>query len=110
MVGAFSDGKSALMLVTARLKYVAESEWGRPPLPGRDAAEGVAAPDGGPLVLSECAQENARYLHCERVLLYSFHCGLRPLESFSWSKEFLGRGPFLFRIFLTPQFATQFMT
>ena len=28
MVGAFPDGKSALMLVTARLKYVAESEWG----------------------------------------------------------------------------------
>lgn len=28
-VGTFPDGKSALMLVTARLKYVAESEWGR---------------------------------------------------------------------------------
>lgn len=28
VVGAFPDGKSALMLVTARLKYVAESEWG----------------------------------------------------------------------------------
>ena len=27
-VGTFPDGKSALMLVTARLKYVAESEWG----------------------------------------------------------------------------------
>ena len=27
-VGAFPDGKSALMLVTARLEYVAESEWG----------------------------------------------------------------------------------
>lgn len=27
-VGTFSDGNSALMLVTARLKYVAESEWG----------------------------------------------------------------------------------
>ena len=27
VVGAFPDGKSALMLVTARLKYVAESEW-----------------------------------------------------------------------------------
>lgn len=26
--GTFPDGKSALMLVTARLKYVAESEWG----------------------------------------------------------------------------------
>lgn len=24
----FPDGKSALMLVTARLKYVADSEWG----------------------------------------------------------------------------------
>ena len=28
MVGTFPDGRSALMLVTARLKYVAESEWG----------------------------------------------------------------------------------
>ena len=28
VVDAFPDGKSALMLVTARLKYVAESEWG----------------------------------------------------------------------------------
>lgn len=28
MMGTFPDGKSALMLVTARLKYVAESEWG----------------------------------------------------------------------------------
>lgn len=28
VVGAFPDGRSALMLVTARLKYVAASEWG----------------------------------------------------------------------------------
>ena len=28
VVGAFPDGRSALMLVTARLKYVTESEWG----------------------------------------------------------------------------------
>ena len=28
VVGAFPDGKSALVLVTARLKYVAEGEWG----------------------------------------------------------------------------------
>ena len=28
VVGTFPDGQSALMLVTARLKYVAESEWG----------------------------------------------------------------------------------
>lgn len=28
VVGTFPDGKSALMLVTARLKYVAVSEWG----------------------------------------------------------------------------------
>ena len=28
VAGAFPDGKSALMLVTARLEYVAESEWG----------------------------------------------------------------------------------
>lgn len=29
VVGTFSDGKSTLMLVTARLKYVADSEWDR---------------------------------------------------------------------------------
>lgn len=28
VVGTFPDGRSALMLVTARLEYVAESEWG----------------------------------------------------------------------------------
>lgn len=28
VVGTFPDGKSALMLVTARLKYVTEIEWG----------------------------------------------------------------------------------
>ena len=28
MVGTFPDGNSALMLVTTRLKYVTESEWG----------------------------------------------------------------------------------
>lgn len=28
VVGTFPDGKSALMLATARLKYIAESEWG----------------------------------------------------------------------------------
>ena len=28
VVGTFPDGKSALMLVSARLKYVADSEWG----------------------------------------------------------------------------------
>lgn len=28
VVGTFPDGKSALMLVTARLKYVADGEWG----------------------------------------------------------------------------------
>ena len=28
VVGTFPDGRSALMLVTAKLKYVAESEWG----------------------------------------------------------------------------------
>lgn len=27
VVGTFPDGRSALMLVTTRLKYVAESEW-----------------------------------------------------------------------------------
>lgn len=29
VVGTFPDGKSALMLVTARLKYIVENEWGR---------------------------------------------------------------------------------
>ena len=29
VVGAFPDGNSALMLVTARLKYIIEHEWGR---------------------------------------------------------------------------------
>ena len=28
VVGTFPDGKSALMLVTARQKYVAKGEWG----------------------------------------------------------------------------------
>ena len=28
VVGTFPDGKSVLMLVAARLKYVADSEWG----------------------------------------------------------------------------------
>ncbi|OUN89025.1 hypothetical protein B5G02_03350 [[Collinsella] massiliensis] len=28
VIGTFPDGKSALMLVAARLKYVAEGEWG----------------------------------------------------------------------------------
>ena len=28
VVGTFPDGKSALMLVAARLKHIAESEWG----------------------------------------------------------------------------------
>ena len=28
VVGTLPDGRSALMLVTARLEYVAESEWG----------------------------------------------------------------------------------
>ena len=29
VVGTFPDGNSALMLVTARLKYIAEREWGK---------------------------------------------------------------------------------
>lgn len=29
VVGTFPDGQSALMLVTARLKYIAECEWGK---------------------------------------------------------------------------------
>ena len=38
-IRTFPDGKSALMLVAARLKYVADSEWGVPPLPGRVASQ-----------------------------------------------------------------------
>ena len=41
VVDAFPDGKSALMLVAARLKYVSDSEWGVPPLPGRVASQGA---------------------------------------------------------------------
>lgn len=29
VVGTFPDGNSALMLATARLKYIAENEWGK---------------------------------------------------------------------------------
>ena len=29
VVGTFPDGNSALMLVTARLKYIVEHEWGK---------------------------------------------------------------------------------
>ena len=29
VVGTFPDGNSALILVTARLKYIAENEWGK---------------------------------------------------------------------------------
>ena len=45
VVGTFPDGKSALMLVAARLKYVAESEWdreGRPRRRGAQAESGAA--------------------------------------------------------------------
>lgn len=45
---------------------------------------------------------------CERVLLHSVHCGLRSPESFSWSKEDLGRRPRLSQVSLTPQFVTRF--
>ena len=60
VVGTFPDGNSALMLVTARLKYVAESgeRVGLEALPGRDSAGGVAAPDGGPMGLLESAQDS----------------------------------------------------
>lgn len=58
VVGTFPDGNLALMFVTAKPKYVAESEWGVAPLPGRDAAGRVAAPDGGPMGMSESAQES----------------------------------------------------
>ena len=48
VVGAFPDGNSALMLVTARLKYVAESEWGSRRYLDVTLLGGVAAPEGGP--------------------------------------------------------------
>lgn len=44
VVGTFPDGKSALILVAARPKYVADSEWGIAPLPGCVASQGVAVP------------------------------------------------------------------
>lgn len=40
VVGTFPDGNSALMLVTARLKYIAENEWGGEEVPGHDEAGG----------------------------------------------------------------------
>ena len=43
----------------------------------------------------------------ERVLRYSVYCGLRPLESLSWSKEIPGRRPRLLQVSLTPHFATR---
>ena len=55
VVGTFSGGNSALMLVTAGLKYVAESERGLPPLPGRHSVGRVTAPEGGSRGLSESA-------------------------------------------------------
>lgn len=57
VVGAFPDGGSALMLVTARLRYVADSEWGLEALSGRDAAGRGAVPEGGRLGLSKTAQD-----------------------------------------------------
>ena len=47
VVGTFPDGKSALMLVAARLKYVSDSEWGVPPLPGRIASQGAVVLTAG---------------------------------------------------------------
>ena len=45
------------MLVTARLKYVAESEWGSRRYLDVTLLGGVAAPDGGLMRLSEkCAR------------------------------------------------------
>lgn len=57
VVGTFPDGESALMLVTARLRYVADSEWGLEALSGRDAAGRGAVPEGGRLGLPKSAQD-----------------------------------------------------
>ena len=60
VVGAFSDGNSALVLGTVRLMYMAESKWGSLPLPGCHPAEGVAVPKDGPRELLESAKDSSR--------------------------------------------------
>jgi transposase-like protein len=42
IVGAFPDGQSALNLASARLRYIAGSEWSTKRLPEHGAAEGEA--------------------------------------------------------------------
>ena len=50
-VGTFPDGNSALMLVTARLKYIVEHEWGPEEVPGhvQTGGDGRAEQEGGGL-------------------------------------------------------------
>ena len=47
VVGTFPDGKSALMLVTARLKYIVEKQVGPQALPRRIAARREGGRDVG---------------------------------------------------------------
>jgi hypothetical protein len=43
VVGCFPDGNSALMLVCARLRYVADSQWGNKKYMGMKHIEFVSA-------------------------------------------------------------------
>lgn len=57
VVGAFPDGRSALMLVTARLKYVVRGEWGSQRYLNVTLLE-EQSHRGGHMKLSESAQES----------------------------------------------------
>lgn len=46
VVGTFPDGNSALMLVTARLKYIVEHEWGKRRYPDMSKLEKMDEPKG----------------------------------------------------------------
>src|SRR5262249_25291817 len=73
VVGTFPDGESALMLVAARLRYVAGTKWGTRRYLSRDklraAAEGttqvraaLALPPIPPLVMLRCGSLGTRCL------------------------------------------------
>lgn len=58
VVGAFPDGNSALMLVTARLKYIVEHEWGEEEVPGHVEAGVDELAEGKGEVLEEDGVED----------------------------------------------------
>lgn len=69
VVGTFPDGNSALMLVTARLKYIAEHEWGMRRYPDMSKLEAMDELGGRPKArrgkgrvrLNQFAKESWRY-------------------------------------------------